>query len=301
MAARGLPPPASSSPWPLLTGGRAVHDRQRQKQQPLFYSTLGSSSPSSSSSCGSKSLPILPAVGMGLLGNCSSTSFHSASSTSHVALRVKDLAAMTTTARPFNQTDGFWHQTHGPRMSRTQFVAPLVCNSRTVARFRGHHTQYLPGRKPVEDVLLLSQPFIHRLRQLLGWSEKGAIASSSRACYKELQLDLAAGSTAPLQCTLCGASFTYASNWKDCWYHSGEEEVGLVVEDFTNGVMDVRWTCCGKGATYSVGINLPEAQTQDVPGCCCRKHVARVQPPAVAQGRRLPPPAMADVQAWSTF
>jgi len=113
--------------------------------------------------------------------------------------------------------------------------------------------------------------------RVLPLRDAGPLAAASRACLLQLRHDLSRAWTRPLQCTLCGVAFWVAAGQAGCVFHPGKEQVSMTVDSFGVGMMDVSWSCCGRGMAYSVGINMP-CPVAEVPGCCTRRrHLAPAQ------------------------
>lgn len=121
------------------------------------------------------------------------------------------------------------------------------------------------------------------LLQALTMQDAGPLAAVSRACFAQLRHELGVACRESRQCIVCGDSFTYLEGWKDCRYHPGQEQVSLVGDgpsQFHAGMMDISWTCCGKGAAIAVGIAMPCTQAE-IPGCCTRNHRASKAPATI--------------------
>jgi len=119
----------------------------------------------------------------------------------------------------------------------------------------------------------IAHPLCERLPKMLAWRVVGAFAAASRACAAKLREDLSTASSKFRRCAVCSQFFDYANSWCECRFHPGEEKVHMVVEGPGSGMLDVYWTCCGRGAAYAVGFGLPCARAE-IPGCCTRKHRA---------------------------
>jgi len=117
-------------------------------------------------------------------------------------------------------------------------------------------------------------PIWDSLLQVLPLVDAGALAAVSRVCSLQLQRDLTAAGNQTRRCKACGSSFSYLTGGAECWYHPGKEHVNLVGDGPGSGMMDVSWSCCGRGAAYAVGIAMACTRSE-VPGCCARKHRAR--------------------------
>lgn len=120
-------------------------------------------------------------------------------------------------------------------------------------------------------------PVWDNLLRALPLRDAGPLAVASRACLLQLRDDLARAWARPLHCTLCGVAFRLGTCQAGCVFHPGKEQVSMTVDSFGVGMMDVSWSCCGKGMAYSVGINMP-CPKAEVPGCCTRRrHLAPAQ------------------------
>jgi hypothetical protein len=125
-------------------------------------------------------------------------------------------------------------------------------------------------------------PVWDSLLQVLPLEDAGALAAVSRACSLQLHHDLSLARQQTRQCIMCGNMFNYLTGHGECRYHPGEEKVSLFGDGPTAGMMDVSWTCCGKGAAYAVGIALPCTRSE-VSGCCTRNHRAEKRATREAQ------------------
>jgi hypothetical protein len=112
------------------------------------------------------------------------------------------------------------------------------------------------------------------LLKALPLQDAGALAAVSGACFNQLKVDLGAACRETRRCVRCGATFNYLTGRDDCRYHPGQEQVTLVGDGPGTGMMDVSWTCCGRGAAYCVGIAMPCTQSE-IHGCCARPHRAQ--------------------------
>lgn len=131
------------------------------------------------------------------------------------------------------------------------------------------------SRSAAQFVFGCGSPFWNSLLQVLPLQDGGHLAAASRACSAEMRKDLLAAGARPRQCIECGQSFTYSSNADDCRYHPGKETIVMVVDGLTAGMMDVSWTCCGRGNAYSIGIAVP-CTRNEILGCQQRKHRPKI-------------------------
>lgn len=120
----------------------------------------------------------------------------------------------------------------------------------------------------------LGLPLWESLLQALMLQDAGPLAAVSKLCLSHLKRDLFLASQKNRICSLCKDTFSYRTGWEDCRYHPGKEQVNCVGDSPALGMMDVAWTCCGKGATYTVGMGLPCTKCE-VDGCCIRNHRAK--------------------------
>jgi len=120
----------------------------------------------------------------------------------------------------------------------------------------------------------------NNLLQSLLLRDAGPLAAVSQACLAQLQPDLAVAAKKDRRCIFCSQSFKYLTGSGECRYHPGQEKITLVGDSPAAGFMDVSFSCCGKGATYAVGLGMP-CSDGEVPGCQVRSH--RAKPQAVRQ------------------
>merc|ERR1719313_2573646 len=147
----------------------------------------------------------------------------------------------------------------------------------------GQHTLGSSGKWPPRSVSKSCKqgfsgfglPVWDHLLQVLSLQDAGPLAAVSRDCHSQLLPDLTAAAKVLRTCRSCGVSFNYAAGTEDCWYHPGKEMVQVVGDNPVAGMMDVSWSCCGRGACYTVGIALACTQSE-IQGCCARRHCADI-------------------------
>mmetsp|Transcript_76986 Transcript_76986/g.120333 ORF Transcript_76986/g.120333 Transcript_76986/m.120333 type:complete len:360 (-) Transcript_76986:51-1130(-) len=130
------------------------------------------------------------------------------------------------------------------------------------------------SKSVAHDLFGCGSPFWNSLLQALPLQDGGHLAAASRACLAEMRKELLAAGDRSRQCMDCGRMFKYSSCSDECRYHPGKETIVMVVDGPTAGMMDVSWTCCGRGNAYAIGIAVP-CTRQEIPGCQQRKHRAK--------------------------
>lgn len=130
---------------------------------------------------------------------------------------------------------------------------------------------------------LFGLPVWDSLLQILPLRAAGSLAAVSRICAEQLRRDLIVAVNATRRCKVCDRDFKYATGRGECWYHPGKEQVSLCGDAPGAGMMDVSWTCCGRGSAYAVGLSMACTRTE-VQGCCARNH--RAKPCAVREAGR---------------
>lgn len=138
---------------------------------------------------------------------------------------------------------------------------------------------------PKEFPLFGVSGFWDSVLRALPLHDAGPLAAASQSCFDHLRQDLSIACREARHCTACRCTFNYLTGRPECRYHPGQEKVELLGDGPATGMMDLSWTCCGKGAAYSIGLAMPCTRSE-IPGCCVRQHRARS--PAAARRQRSP-------------